>query len=56
MVKITLCNAVVKGYHEFKIRPPPSLSLLVTKEFGNKRDPNACLVWVPDLEFIPQAM
>lgn len=56
MVKVNLCNAVVKGYHEFQIRPPPSLSLPVTKEYGNKHDPNACLVWVPELESIPRAM
>ena len=56
MAKIVIENAVVKGYHEFQIRPPPSLSLPVTKEYGNKHDPNACLVWVPELDTIPEAM
>jgi hypothetical protein len=56
MVRIIICNDVVKGYHEFRIRPPVSLALKVTKEFGNKFDVNACLVWVPELELIPRHM
>lgn len=56
MVKIIIDNAVVKGYHEFQIRPPGTLSLPVTKEYGNRHDPNACLVWVPELDSIPKPM
>lgn len=56
MVKVHIYNAVVKGYHEFQIRPPLALSLPVTKEYGNKYDPNARLVWVPELTSIPQSM
>ena len=56
MVKIVIKNAVVKGYHEFQIRPPPTLYLPVTKEYGNRHDPNACLVWVPELGNIPERM
>ena len=46
-------NAVIKGYHEFKIRPPQSVRLPVTKEYGNRHEPHACLEWVPELEKIP---
>ena len=49
MRKVIISNAVIKGYHEFQIRPPPLLCLQVTKEYGNKHDKNACLVWVPEL-------
>jgi hypothetical protein len=56
MVKIIIGNAVVKGYHIFQIRPPPTLYLPVTKEYGNTHDPNACLVWVPEIGSIPQHM
>ena len=56
MVKIVIKNVAVKGYHEFKIRPPPTLDLPGTKEYGNRHDPNACLVWVPELVNIPERM
>jgi hypothetical protein len=56
MAKIVIENAVIKGYHVFQIRPPLNLSLPVTKEYGNKHDPSACLVWVPELHFIPEAV
>lgn len=56
MVKITLYNTVEKGYHKYQISPPPSQSLPVTKEYGHKPDPKACLVLVPELQSIPQAM
>ena len=52
MPDIVISNAVVKGY-DFQIRPPPMLMLPVTKEYGNKHDPNACLVWVPEIDKIP---
>ena len=50
---ILIDNMVIKGYHEFQIRPPPTMLLPVTRELGNKNDPNACLVWVPKLDQIP---
>ncbi|XP_020901197.1 uncharacterized protein LOC110239794 [Exaiptasia diaphana] len=55
---ITIDNAVVKGYHEFQIRPPPALHVLlpVSKEHGNRHDANACLVWVPELKDIPTTL
>ena len=56
MVKLTLDIAVVKGFLKFLIRPPPSMSLPVTKEYGNKYDPNPCLVWVPELQCVSQTM
>ena len=56
MSKVIISNAVIKGYHEFQIDPPPTLALTVTKEYGDRHDANACLVWVPELESIPPAM
>ena len=56
MVKVIIGEAVVKGYHVFQIRPPPTLYLPVTKEYGNKNDPNACLIWVPEIDSIPGNM
>ena len=53
---IVIENAVIKGYHEFQIRPPPALLLPVTKEYGNRHDPHACLVWVPEIEKIPSSL
>ena len=54
MAKIIIGKAVIKGYHVFQIRPPPTLYLPITKEYGNKHDPNACLVWVPEIDSIPE--
>ena len=51
---IVIENAVIKGYHEFQIRPPLALLLPVTKEYGNRHD--ACLVWVPEIEQIPSSL
>ena len=53
MRNIIVSSAVIKGYHEFQIRPPQCVLLPVTKEYGNKHDPNACLIWVPELDKIP---
>ena len=53
---IVIENAVIKGYHEFQIRPPSALQLPVTKEYGNRHDPHACLVWVPEIEKIPSSL
>ena len=54
MIKVVVSKAVIKGYHIFRIRPPPLLDLQVTKEYGNKHDKYACLIWVPEL--IPRNM
>ncbi|KAK3726373.1 hypothetical protein QZH41_017770 [Actinostola sp. cb2023] len=56
MAHICIMNAVIKGYHEFQIRPPASLTLTVMKELGNKFDAKACLVWIPELETIPKQL
>ena len=32
---------------------PAALLLPVTKKYGNRREPHACLVWVPEMEQIP---
>ncbi|KAL9977144.1 hypothetical protein ACROYT_G014517, partial [Oculina patagonica] len=50
---VTVSNVVIKGYHKFQIRPPQIVRLPVTKEYGNRHDPHACSVWVPELEKIP---
>lgn len=50
---ILLENSVIKGYHDFKIRPPvtdPPTKLFVDREYTNIHDHNACLVWVPTIE------
>ena len=49
MIKVVVSKAVIKGYHIFRIRPSPLLDLQVTKEYGNKHDKYACLIWVPEL-------
>ena len=54
MKTVVISNVVVKGYHEFQIRPPPTFSLRVTKEYGNRHDRTACLIWVPELESTPE--
>ena len=56
MVTIIIDKAVIKGYHVFQIRPPPTICLPITKEYGNKHDPHACLVWVPEINSIPEHM
>lgn len=53
MRNMILSDAVIKGYQEFQIRPPPCLLLPVTKEDGNKHDLNTCLIRVPKLDKIP---
>ena len=54
MNKVVISNAVIKGYHKLQICPSPLLDLQVTKEYGNKHDKYACLIWVPELELIPR--
>ena len=56
MITVVISNAIVKGYYEFQIRPPPTFSLRVTKEYGNRHDRTACLIWVPELESISAEM
>lgn len=54
---IQLQNAVIKGYHSYKIRPPMTpTELIVDREYTNISDVNACLVWVPPLESFPKDM
>ena len=48
---MVVSKAVIKGYHIFQI-----LDLQVTREYGNKDDKYACLIWVPELELIPRNM
>ena len=57
-VDIVLENSVIKGYHQFKIKPPmttPDIHLNIFKEYTNIKDKNACLVWIPELENIPHS-
>ncbi|CAB3996955.1 Hypothetical predicted protein [Paramuricea clavata] len=51
---IIISNAVIKGYHEFQIRPPQNILLPVTKEYGNRHDSHSCLVWIPEIDKIPK--
>lgn len=54
---IRLENSVIKGYHDYKIRPPntdPVTRLLVDREYTNIHDICACLVWIPPLSTFPQ--
>ena len=44
---------MIKGYHEFQIRPPQCELQPETKECGNKHEPHACLILVPELDKIP---
>lgn len=43
----------VKGYHHFKIRPHPAVTMLVEPENGNRFDPFAMKVMMPALVNIP---
>lgn len=51
MVRIIISNAVIKGYHDFQIKPPMSLVLKVTKEYGNKYDQHACIQYDTNWKF-----
>ena len=44
----------IKGYHVFHVRPTSEIPLLIIPEDGNKFDPNAMLVKVPDM--VPPSM
>ncbi|XP_062605485.1 uncharacterized protein LOC134267284 [Saccostrea cucullata] len=48
--EILLRHCVIKGYHDFKIKPLQSnqVPLRVDREYTNIHDPDACLVWIPD--------
>ena len=57
--KMTLKKSVIKGYHVFKIRPcitSPPTQLIVDREYSKKKDPDACLVWLPPLETFPESV
>ena len=43
----------VKGYHHFKIRPHPEVTMLVEPENDNRYDPFAMKVVMPTLLHIP---
>ena len=44
----------VKGYHHFKIRPHPDITMLLEREDGNRYDPFARKVMMPILDRIPR--
>ncbi|KAK3089455.1 hypothetical protein FSP39_003759 [Pinctada imbricata] len=48
--KIIINQSVIKGYHQFKIKPLHScnFSLPVEREYTNITDTHACLVWIPE--------
>ena len=46
----------VKGYHHFKIRPHPEVTMLVEPENNNRYDPFAMKVVMPTLLHIPQVL
>ena len=55
--KLILKNFVVKGYHVYKIRPPytnPATLLTIDREYTNKHDAHACIVWLPPLDSFPK--
>ena len=55
---LLLTNCVIKGYHEFHIRPPvtdPPTLLKVDREYTNIHDRNACLVWIPEKDSFTKA-
>ena len=56
---LLLENAVIKGYHSYKIIPPetePATELMVDREYTNIKDVNSCLVWVPPLDSFPPTL
>lgn len=54
---MTLANAVIKGYHVYKIKPlVTSVKLIVDREYINIQDENAFLVWLPELDHFPKSM
>ena len=46
----------VKGYHNFKIRPHPEVTMLVEPENDNRYDPFAMKVVMPTLLHIPPVL
>lgn len=52
---VVVKNAVIKGYHVYKVRPPmsPVTELTIAMEYSNPHDTNATLVWMPGLETFP---
>lgn len=47
---IYIKNCVIKGYHEYKVKPlvTSDLELQVDREYSNIHDTDACVVWVPE--------
>ncbi|KAH3728678.1 uncharacterized protein LOC127853153 [Dreissena polymorpha] len=57
--EMVLRYSVINGYHFFQTRPPnftPPTQLLVQPEYTNIHDECASLVWLPELDFIPNHM
>ena len=50
---IVLRNSCIKGYHIFQIKPHREIKMLVQNEDGNKYDPFAMLIRMPELINIP---
>ena len=46
---IVLRNSCIKGYHIFRIKPHPEIKMLVQNEDGNKYNPFAMLIRMPEL-------
>jgi len=43
----------IKGYHHFQIRPHPDIPMKVEKEDGNRFDPSAMKIMMPNIQDIP---
>ncbi|KAH3851881.1 hypothetical protein DPMN_094368 [Dreissena polymorpha] len=56
MFRYEIEDSVMKGYHQFKIRPPMHTELNVDLEYTNLHDENAALVWIPPIEDFPPEM
>ncbi|KAH3768833.1 hypothetical protein DPMN_170049 [Dreissena polymorpha] len=56
MFSYKIKDSVIKGYHQFKIRPPMHTELNVDLEYTNLHDENAALVWIPPIEDFPPEM
>ena len=46
-------DSSIKGYHQIRRRPHPSIEVLVTSEKENEFDPNAIVMKIPTSENIP---
>ena len=55
--KLILKKSVIKGYHVYKIGPlypNPAIRLTIDREYTNRHDQHACLVWLPALDTFPK--